>query len=188
MVWSIVLPQMPDPDYQADLKRLPRRPFLKEQSAWAIALYRFGRRNDRRRRGPVRWLFDRYYWLAYRVIETLTGISIPKSAEIGPGLRIYHFGNVFVHAGAKLGANCTLRQGVTIGNRHEGGAVPVLEDDVELGAYAQVLGGVRIGRGAKIGAMSVVLIDVPPGATAVGVPARIVGSFQPDVAPSPAAS
>lgn len=176
---------MPDSHYQADMKRLPPRPFLKEQSAWAIALYRFGRRNDRRPHGFVRWAGDRWYWLAYRVIETLTGISIPKSAEVGPGLRIYHFGNIFIHAGAKIGANCTLRQGVTIGNRHDGGPVPVLEDDVELGAYAQVLGGVRIGRGAKIGAMSVVLIDVPAGATAVGVPARVIGSFQPTVAVPP---
>jgi serine O-acetyltransferase len=52
----------------------------------------------------------------------------------------------------------------------------VLEDDVELGAYAQILGGVRIGKAAKIGAMSVVLIDVPAGATAVGVPARIIAT------------
>ena len=65
-------------------------------------------------------------------------------------------------------------EGNTIGNRVEGGPVPVLEDDVELGAYAQVLGGIRIGRGAKIGAMSVVLQDVPPGATAVGIPAKII--------------
>ena len=165
---------MSDPDYQADLKRLPPRPFLKEQSVWAIALYRFGRRNDRRKRGVLRWVGDRWYWLAFRVVETLTGISIPKSVEAGPGLRIYHFGNVFVHANAKIGANCTLRQGVTIGNRRDGGPVPVLEDDVELGAYAQVLGGVRVGRGAKVGAMSVVLGDVPPGATAVGIPARVI--------------
>ena len=179
---------MHDPDYQADLKRYPRRPFLKEQSVWAIALYRFGRRNDRRKRGVVRWVGDRWYWLAYRVIETLTGVSIPKSVEVGPGLRIYHFGNIFVHAQAKLGANCTLRQGVTIGNRHDGGPVPVLEDDVELGAYAQVLGGVTVGRGAKIGAMSVVLSDVPAGATAVGIPARVVGSFPPTLAAAGAGS
>ncbi|MHB1677800.1 MAG: hypothetical protein ACYCSS_09725 [Sulfuriferula sp.] len=37
-----------------------------------------------------------------------------------------------------------------------------------------VLGGVRLGNGCKIGAMSVVLSDVPDGATAVGVPARII--------------
>ena len=167
---------MRDPDYQADLRHYPRRPFLKEQSVWAVALYRFGRRVDRRRPGVVKWLGERWYWLAYRLIETLTGISIPKSVVVGPGLRIYHFGNVFIHAETKIGANCTLRQGVTIGNRHEGGPVPVLEDDVDLGAYAQVLGGVRIGRGAKIGAMSVVLCDVPCGATAVGVPARVIQS------------
>jgi len=167
---------MRDPHWQADLRRYPPRPFLKEQSAWALWVYRFGRRSDRRRRGPLRWFADRFYWFAYRVIETLTGISIPKSVEIGPGLRIYHFGNIFIHKDVKIGANCTLRQGVTIGNRHDGGPVPVIEDDVDLGAYAQILGGVRIGRGAKIGAMSVVLEDVPPGAIAVGIPARIVPS------------
>jgi serine O-acetyltransferase len=79
-----------------------------------------------------------------------------------------------VHKDAKIGANCSLRQGVTIGNRQEGGPVPVLEEDVDLGAYAQILGGVRIGKGAKIGAMSVVLCDVPAGATAVGIPARVM--------------
>jgi serine O-acetyltransferase len=165
---------MCDPAWQADLMRYPTRPWLREQSIWAIAVYRFGQRNDRRKAGPRRWLGDRLYWLAFRVTETLTGISIPKSVQVGPGLRIWHFGNIFVHAEARVGANCTLRQGVTIGNREDDGPVPIIEDDVQLGAYAQVLGGVRVGRGAKIGAMSVVLHDVPPGATAVGVPARIL--------------
>jgi serine O-acetyltransferase len=165
---------MADPDWQADLKRYPPRPLLKEQSAWALWVYRFGRRNDRRSSGLLRAAGGRLYWLLYRITETLTGISIPKSAEVGPGLRIYHFGNIFVHKDVKIGARCVLRQGVTIGNRRDGGPVPVLEDDVELGAYAQILGGVRIGRGARIGAMSVVLQDVPAGATAVGAPARII--------------
>jgi serine O-acetyltransferase len=165
---------MPDLDWQADLARYPRRPWLNEQSVWAIAVYRFGRRVDRRKPGLTRRVLEKAYWLAFRVTETLTGVSIPKSVKVGPGLRIYHFGNIIVHADAEIGANCVLRHGVTIGNRHEGGPVPVIEDDVELGAYAQVLGGVRVGHGAKIGAMSVVLCDVPPGATAVGIPARVV--------------
>ncbi len=165
---------MKDPDWQADLARYPKRPWLKEQSIWAIAVYRFGRRNDRRKPGIVKKVLDRVYWLTYRVAETLTGISIPKSVQVGPGLRIFHFGNIFVHADSVIGANCTLRQGVTIGNRHDDGSVPVIEDDVDFGAYAQVLGGVRIGRGAKLGALSVVLRDVPAGATAVGIPARVV--------------
>jgi len=95
-------------------------------------------------------------------------------ARIGPGLRIYHFGNIFIHSQVVIGRNCTLRQGVTIGNRVSDGPAPLIEDDVDFGAYAQVLGNVRIGSGAKIGAMTVVLCDVPAGATAVGVPARIL--------------
>lgn len=163
-----------DPDWQADLERYPPRPWLKEQSIWAIAVYRFGRRVDRRRNGVVKWLLDRIYWMLFRIVETATGISFIKSVEIGPGLRIWHFGNIFIHKEAILGANCTLRQGVTIGNRVEGGAVPIIGDYVEFGAYAQVLGGVRIGDHARIGAMAVVLKDVPANATAVGNPARIV--------------
>lgn len=176
-----------DPDWQADLSRYPARPFFKEQSIWAIWVYRFGRRVERRPRGIRRFVLDRVYWLLFRVVETLTGISLPRTARIGPGLRIWHFGNIFVHHQAVLGANCTLRQGVTIGDRHPGGPVPVLEDDVELGAYAQVFGGVRVGRGARIGAMSVVLQDVPAGATAVGIPARIMPARDPRPGGSPRA-
>jgi serine acetyltransferase len=173
--------KMKDPDWQADLERLPPRPMLKEQSAWALWVYRFGRRNDRRQPGLRRKFADRLYWLLYRATETLTGISIPKQVEIGPGMRIYHFGNIFLHIDVKIGARCTLRQGVTIGNRIPGGPVPVLGDDVDLGAYAQVLGGVKIGNGAKIGAMSVVLQDVPAGHTAVGIPARIIPPGRPEM-------
>jgi serine O-acetyltransferase len=122
----------------------------------------------------VRAVLDKWYWLLFRIAETLTGISLPRTCRIGPGLRIWHFGNIFLHKDVALGSGCTLRQGVTIGNRIVGGPVPVIEDDVEFGSYAQVLGGVRIGRGAKIGAMSVVLSDVPPGATVVGVPAKVI--------------
>lgn len=165
---------MMDPDWQADLARYPRRPWLKEQSIWAVAVYRFGRRVDRRKPGFVRKILERWYWLVFRLVETATGISLPKASTIGPGLRIWHFGGIFVNPESVLGARCTLRQGVTIGNRVEGGPSPVLGDDVEVGAYAQILGGIRVGHGAKIGAMSVVLVDVPDGATAVGNPARIL--------------
>jgi serine O-acetyltransferase len=163
-----------DPDFKADLARYPGRPFLKEQSIWAVLVYRFGRRVMNSPPGWVRSLRLKLYWLLFRFVETVTGISLPLDARIGPGLRIYHFGNIFVNANAIIGRNCTLRQGVTIGNRIENGPSPVIEDDVEFGAYAQALGGIRISKGAKIGAMSVVLRDVPAGATAVGIPARIV--------------
>jgi len=163
----------PDPDFKADLARYPRRPFLKEQSIWAIFIYRFGRRVLNRRPGLVRNVQLKFYWLLFRLVETVTGISLPLEAQIGPGLRIYHFGNIFINSNVIIGRNCTLRQGVTIGNRIDDGPSPVVEDDVEFGAYAQAFGGIHIAKGAKIGAMSVVLCDVPAGATAVGIPARV---------------
>ena len=164
-----------DADWQADVRRYPHpRPLLKEQSLWAIWVYRFGRRVDRRPEGTLKTLMTAVYWLLFRIVETLLITSIPKAAAIGPGLRIWHFGNIFIHPQTRIGTHCTLRQGVTIGNRSEGGPVPVIGDNVELGAYAQVLGGIRIGNDCRIGAMSVVLCDVPDGATAVGIPARII--------------
>jgi serine O-acetyltransferase len=165
-----------DPDWEADLRRYPPRPFRKEQSIWAVWVYRWGRRLDQDNKDVLSRMLDKAYWLLFRWAETVTGISLPKSAEIGPGLRIHHFGNIFINPGVRIGANCTLRQGVTIGNRVENGPVPVIGDDVDFGAYAQVLGGVRIGNGCRIGAMAVVLCDVPDGGTAVGNPARIVPS------------
>lgn len=164
-----------DSDWLADLRRYPYpRPFLKEQSLWAVWVYRFGRRVDRRQDGLIKRFLTAIYWLLFRITETLLATSIPKSAMIGSGLRIWHFGGIFIHPDTRIGVNCTLRQGVTIGNRSEGGPVPVIGDNVEIGAYAQVLGEIRIGNDCKIGAMSVVLCDVPDGATAVGIPARII--------------
>jgi len=164
-----------DPAWRADVARVGApRAFLKEQSLWAIWVYRFGRRVDRRPAGLRRRMLLGVYWFLFRIAETLTGISLPKSCVIGKGLRIWHFGGIFINASTVIGENCTLRHGVTIGDRHEDGAAPVLGDHVELGACAQILGGVHIGNHCKIGAMTLVLTDMPPGSTAVGIPARVV--------------
>jgi serine O-acetyltransferase len=173
-----------DPAWQADMARVgATRALIKEQSLWAIWVYRFGRRVDRRPAGVRRDILLRVYWLLFRIVETLTGISLPKSCVIGKGLRIWHFGSIFINGDAVLGENCTLRHGVTVGNREEGGGSPVIGDNVELGAYAQILGSVHIGNDCKIGAMALVLTDVPAGSTAVGQPARIVKRHASTLAP-----
>jgi serine O-acetyltransferase len=157
----------------SDLERYGRRPWLREQSVWAVTVYRLGRAAEGLRQ-PLRWMSGRLYWPVYRLVETLTGISLPRTARIGPGLRIHHFGGIVIHPDAVIGAGCTMRHGVTIGEREEGGSVPTIEDGVDIGAYAQLLGGIRIGSRARIGAMSVVLTDVPADAAAVGNPARVI--------------
>lgn len=141
---------------------------------WALTVYRFGQLASGTP-SSLRRVSALVYACLHTPVEVITGISIPRRTSIGPGLRIYHFGPIVVHPDARIGANCTLAHGVTIGIREDGRA-PIIEDDVVFGAYAQVLGGVRVGRGAKIGAMSVVLKDVPEGAAVAGIPARIVGT------------
>jgi len=160
--------------WQQDRERYPKKPWLKEPSIIAIRWYRHGQSVDLMNDGFFKKIHLKVYWLIFHILEVILGISIPKSVKASGGLKIYHFGNIFVHRNAEFGENCTLRQGVTIGNRYNDDLAPKLCDNVELGAYAQVLGNVKLGNNVKIGAMSVVLKDVADNSTACGVPAKII--------------
>nr|WP_252716921.1 hypothetical protein [Herbaspirillum sp. B65] len=71
-----------DPDWQADLARYNlRRPFLKEQSIWAIWVYRWGRRIEARPAGLMRKLQNTLYWPLFRLTETAFGISYGWSSS-----------------------------------------------------------------------------------------------------------
>jgi serine O-acetyltransferase len=90
----------------------------------------------------------------------------------GEGLCVAHYGSVVVSHLAKVGRNCDLHQGVTIGA--ERGQAPIIGNDVFIGPGAVVSGGVIVGDGAVIAANAVVTHDVPPGVVVAGVPARII--------------
>lgn len=107
-----------------------------------------------------------------RLIIVLYGLDIVTNVPIGGGLYIPHTVGTVVMA-RRIGRNVTLVSNVTVGMRHKP-EFPIIGDDVFIGAGARVLGAITIGDGAIIGANAVVLTDVPPGATAVGVPARIL--------------
>jgi len=108
----------------------------------------------------------------------ITGIEIHPGATIGRRVFIDHGMGVVIGETAVVGNDCTIYQGVTLGGTslHRGAKRhPTLETGVVVGAGAQVLGGFTVGEGARIGSNSVVVKTVPPGATAVGIPARIIG-------------
>jgi serine O-acetyltransferase len=97
---------------------------------------------------------------------------IGRGAEFGPGFVLIHSTGVVINGLVRGGEHVYLEHQVTIGA--EGRQSPVLGDRVFVGAGAKIVGAVQIGSDAKIGANAVVIDDIPAGATAVGVPARIV--------------
>lgn len=110
----------------------------------------------------------------------LTGIEIHPQATIGKNLFIDHGMGVVIGQTAIIGDNVTIYHGVTLGGVGRRGEVigkrhPTIMDCAIIGAGAQILGDITIGKNAKIGSNSVVTSDIPDGATAIGIPARVVG-------------
>jgi len=115
------------------------------------------------------------FWsLQHRFWSAVSGADIPLNAQVGGGLLLPHPNGIVIHPDAVLGPNCLIFQQVTIGAGGPKPGVPKLGGHVDVGAGAKLLGGITIGDHARIGANAVVLDDVPPGATAVGVPARVL--------------
>ena len=121
----------------------------------------------------------RLRWLARFVSHGsrwLTGIEIHPGATIGRRFFIDHGMGVVIGETAEIGDDCTLYHGVTLGGTswNKGKRHPTLGKGVVVGAGAKILGPIAIGEGARIGSNAVVVKEVPPGATAIGIPARIV--------------
>jgi len=126
----------------------------------------------------LRWLAR---WLAHWS-RWLTGIEIHPGATIGRRVFIDHGMGIVIGETAVIGDDCTLYHGVTLGGTswNKGKRHPTLGRNVVIGAGAKVLGPILIGDGAKIGSNAVVVRDVPAGATAVGIPARLVTADEQD--------
>lgn len=107
----------------------------------------------------------------------ITGIEIHPGAKIGRRVFLDHGLGIVIGETTEIGDDCTIYQGVTLGGtslykgvkRH-----PTLGKGVVVSAGAKVLGGFTVGDGARIGSNAVVLKEIPAGATAVGIPARIL--------------
>jgi serine O-acetyltransferase len=134
----------------------------------AIGVYRFGRLS---RRWPLifRILTDPLYIALNFLVKVLWGIELPRSATIGSGFYIGHFGGIVISSGAIFGKNCNISQGVTIGlsGKGERCGIPVIGDDVYIAPGAKIFGKINIGSNAKIGANAVVYKDIPENAVVV---------------------
>ncbi len=105
-------------------------------------------------------------------------LDLPYRADIGSGLSVLHPAlGLVVSPHAVIGEHV-----VFVGGNCLGGSETMSPGDIRVGnhvvfgANAVVIGPCTIGDGAKIGAGAVVISDVPPGATAVGVPAKVIAT------------
>ena len=98
--------------------------------------------------------------------------SIPINV-FDEGMSIPHYGTIVVSKNAKIGKNCRIHEGVTIGatNGFEGAAI--IGDNVFIASGAKIIGEVYIADNVAIAANAVITKSInEPGTTWGGVPAR----------------
>jgi serine O-acetyltransferase len=131
--------------------------------------------------GPLRGAAKTLSAILQKMVEIVTGICLPRDADIGGGLYLPSFGAIILARGS-IGENCTIEQNVTLGiaGRGEERGLPTIGNRVFVGAGSMIVGKITIGDDAYIFPGSVVTRSVPARAVVMGYPARLVsqdGSF-----------
>ena len=141
---------------------------------WFLVWFRLAQWADARL-GRLSPLVVTPYWL---ITSLVLSVEFPATVHIGPRLRIFHLHGIVLHPRTRIGSDCVMRHGVTIGNRvdRDGREVGVatLGDHVDLGAGCAIVGDLHVGDHARVGALTVVLHSVPDGGVVVGNPGRVV--------------
>ena len=114
-----------------------------------------------------RWIL-RHHQIRY-------GFQIYPETQIGEGFYLGHWGALVINPKAKIGKNCNIAQGVTIGqqNRGKNEGVPEIGDEVWIGPNAVLVGKIKIGSNVLIAPNAYVNFDVPSNTLVMGNPATI---------------
>lgn len=147
----------------------------------AVAIQRFGVWRMTIKPILLRAPLSILYRMLFRKARNTYGIELPYTVKLGRRVIIEHQSAIVIHGACEIGDDCIIRQGVTLGNRYLERPLeaPKLGKRVNVGAGAKIFGNVTIGDDANIGANAVVLKDIPAGATAVGIPAKIIKTAEP---------
>lgn len=168
---------------RADLARLVPGEYL---SIITLTLFRLNQGVSEPQFGPLRFLLGpfvraaKFFW-----VEFMMSAQLPRTAEIGPGLRLPHGGRgVMIHPYARIGRDATIFEWASIGAieqldergnaSYEFLALPVIGDGVYIGCGAGIFGPVHVGDRSRIGVGAVVVRDVPPDATVLPPPVRVI--------------
>lgn len=111
----------------------------------------------------------------YRVISHSYCCEIPYTVQIGEGLYIGHPYNITLNPKVKIGKNCNIHKGLTIGqeNRGKRKGVPVIGNEVWIGVNVTIVGNITIGDDVLIAPNSFVNCDVPSHSIVFGNPCQI---------------
>lgn len=148
----------------------------------AVTVYRFGQWLTHRP-AILRLFLEPFFLLGQFLVHVLWGIELPRSARIGAGLYIGHFGSITISPHAVIGTHCSLSPCITIGMSGHGDrfGVPVIGDFVYIAPGARLFGRIRVGDNVKIGANAVVYRDVPDNAVVALDPGFRILSFSGNV-------
>lgn len=115
-----------------------------------------------------------------RILSRAKHIEIPAVTNIGPGLYIGHPLGITINPDVRIGRNCNIHKGVTIGQENRGNrmGVPTIGDEVYLGINATVVGKIHIGNDVLIAPNAYVNMDVPDYSIVIGNPSRIIPKKQ----------
>ncbi|MCI5893063.1 MAG: serine acetyltransferase [Clostridiales bacterium] len=113
-----------------------------------------------------------YHYRYRRLGRKLGGFCISPNS-FGPGLSIAHWGAIVVHPNARIGKNCRIHEGVTIGATNGSTDAAKIGDNVFIASGAKIIGGVTVADDVAVGANAVVVKDIEEaGITVGGVPAK----------------
>lgn len=126
----------------------------------------------------IQWLF---FTALIKRYSFKYGFQIPSNTEIGEGLYIGHHGVIVINEKAKIGKNCNIAHGVTIGQANRGKlkGCPTIGNKVWIGAGAVIVGNINIGSNVLIAPNSFVNVDVPDYSIVLGNPCKIVSNDNP---------
>ena len=124
------------------------------------------------RSGMLGNVIRKYHKFRFHRLSVRLGFTIPPNV-FAEGLSIPHYGTIVVHGGARVGRDCRLQEGVTIGATDGSHKAAVIGDNCYFGSGAKVIGEVTIADDVAVGAGAVVTKDITEaGTTWGGVPAR----------------
>lgn len=114
-------------------------------------------------------------------VRNAYGIELYATAKIGRRLVIGHQNGIVVHEHARIGDDCVIRQGVTMGLARTDSVhwampenAPTLGNRVDVGVGAILMGEVVIGDDVRIFPNAVVMTNVPANSTVVSPMSRIM--------------